>query len=246
MRQAWHSRTADRRTGGSAKSTTRTAPIQCWLTRARHDPPSRMSPPDLDGYLLSGCQWSWRVRASSLSTGPYTRNMRMTRITGNYLLRCGLAYALSVVSIATVQAQMACPQGVTPGSAQCLPSGPGATPPPAGPRWRSTWGAFANDSQVAVTGSSSGQLTRWGANRAAKAKCKSMGGQECKIILAFKNQCAVVAEPIEDLPLYRLVHRPGLTVEEASSVALSECASLNQGHACKVIFSICSNPIRVN
>ncbi|PZQ28045.1 MAG: hypothetical protein DI562_12125 [Stenotrophomonas acidaminiphila] len=85
-----------------------------------------------------------------------------------------------------------------------------------------------------------------GANRAAKAKCKSMGGQECKIILAFKNQCAVVAEPIEDLPLYRLVHRPGLTVEEASSVALSECASLNQGHACKVIFSICSNPIRVN
>lgn len=37
----------------------------------------------------------------------------MTRITGNYLLRCGLAYALSVVSIATVQAQMACPQGVT-------------------------------------------------------------------------------------------------------------------------------------
>ena len=145
-------------------------------------------------------------------------------------------------------AQTACPQGVTPGSSLCLPTGAAATQSPAlpAPRWRSTWGAFANDSQAAVTGSSSGQLTRWGANRAAKAKCKSIGGQECKIILEFKNQCAVVAEPVEDLPLYRLVHRPGLTVEEASRAALSECANLNQGHACKVIFSICSNPILVN
>jgi hypothetical protein len=165
----------------------------------------------------------------------------------NHAIRLVLGTAL-LLPVGVVGAQTACPQGVTPGSSVCLPTGTAATqnPAPPAPRWRSTWGAFANDSQVAVTGSSSGQLTRWGANRAATAKCKSMGGRECKVVLAFKNQCAVVAEPIEDRPIYNVTYKPGPTVEEASRTALTECANTNQGHACKVIFSICSNPVLVN
>lgn len=78
------------------------------------------------------------------------------------------------------------------------------------------------------------------------AKCESMGGRECKITLAYENQCAVIAEPVEDLASFKPMHFRGPTVEVASSSALKECALVNQGHACKVIYSNCTRPVLTN
>lgn len=148
----------------------------------------------------------------------------------------------------TANAQTACPQGVTPGSSQCLPTGSGATqaPSPPPPRWKTTWGAFASDAEVAVTGTSSDQPSRRAAGKAAMAKCQSMGGQDCKITLVYENQCAVIAEPVANLGSFRPMHSRGPTVDVASSIALRECASTNQGHACKVIYSNCTRPVLVH
>ncbi len=145
-------------------------------------------------------------------------------------------------------AQTACPQGMTPGSSQCLSTGSAATGSPPSPesKWRTTWGAFASDAAAAVTGTSSDQPSRRAANAAAVAKCKAMGGGECKVTLAYENQCAVIAQPVDNLASFSPMHTRGPTVEVASSSALKECALVNQGHACKVIYSNCTHPVLVN
>lgn len=165
--------------------------------------------------------------------------MKLTSIT--------LFTALSAMTI-VASSQTACPQGVTPGSSQCLPTGSGATqaPSPPPPRWRATWGAFASDPEIAVTGTSSDQPSQRAASKAAKAKCESMGGKECKITLAYENQCAVIAEPVEDLASFRPMHSRGPTVDVATNSSLKECALVNEGHACKIIYSNCTRPVLVN
>lgn len=73
-----------------------------------------------------------------------------------------------------LNAQTACPQGVTPGSQRCLPTSQGAAsaPIPARqPRWKLTWGAFASDDAAAVIGTSSGEYSSRSARRAAMKKC---------------------------------------------------------------------------
>lgn len=78
------------------------------------------------------------------------------------------------------------------------------------------------------------------------AKCESMRGRECKITLAYENQCAVISEPVEDLASFKPMHTRGPSVEVASRLSLKECALVNSGHACKVIYSNCTRPVLVN
>lgn len=157
-------------------------------------------------------------------------------------------FAFLNIVVVTAYAQTACPQGVTPGSSQCLPTGSAATqaPSPPPPKWRTTWGAFASDAEVAVTGTSSDQPSRRAASNAAMAKCESMGGKQCRITLAYENQCAVIAEPVKDLASLRPMHSRGPTIVAASNSALRECALVNQGNACKIIYSNCTRPVLVN
>ena len=60
------------------------------------------------------------------------------------------------------KAHTACPQGVTLGSSQCLPTGPGATQAlsPSLHGWKTTWDDLASDAEVTVMGTSSDQSSR--------------------------------------------------------------------------------------
>ena len=145
---------------------------------------------------------------------------------------------------ASASAQMACPQGVTPGSSQCLPSGVSveqASPPP---RWRTTWGAMVEDEENGYVGTSVGQFTKAAARREAKRKCVAMGGINCKLAYEYKNSCAVVAEPIDAAGKSIAYYQNGKDVEEASSLAIPRCAAVN-GRRCRVNFSSCSGPVLI-
>ncbi len=140
------------------------------------------------------------------------------------ILMAGVALA---AGSASAFAQTACPQGVTPGSQQCLPTNQGATsaPTPARqPRWKLTWGVFASDDAAAVVGTSSGEYSSRSARSAAMKKCSGMGGNNCAVTLVYQNQCAVIADPIDrDIQPRFGSDVSGPTIEEASKLALDSC-----------------------
>lgn len=149
-----------------------------------------------------------------------------------------------------VLAQMACPQGVTPGSQQCLPDSPGAAtvaPAPRQPRWKLTWGAFALDDGAAVVGTSTGEFSKRSAVRTAMNKCIASGGKNCAITLTYENQCAVIADPIDREKQPRFgSHVGGPTIEDASKIALNNCYKKNGQSECEIIYSNCTRPVLVN
>lgn len=149
-----------------------------------------------------------------------------------------------------VNAQTACPQGVTPGSQQCLPTVQGTAPAPSParqPRWKLTWGAFASDDAVAVIGTSSGEHSSRSARSAAMRKCSKMGGKNCEVTLVYQNQCAVIADPIDRDTQPRFGSDvSGPTIEEASKLALDNCYKRNGGRRCEIIYSNCTRPVLVN
>lgn len=166
-------------------------------------------------------------------------------------MRTYVALALILlVSPSVVRAQMACPQGVTPGSQQCLPSNTGganAAPAPRQPRWKLTWGAFASDNAASVIGTSTGQPNKRSANRAALDKCSSMGGRNCVVTLSYENQCAVIADPVDGSKQPRFgSHVGGPTIEDASRTALNSCYEKNGRSECEIIYSNCTRPVLVN
>jgi hypothetical protein len=144
-------------------------------------------------------------------------------------------------------AQTACPQGVPPGDPRCGPggSGGGGWDLPAGKvytRWKSTWGAIAEDGVAAVFGASTGEPSRRAASRAAVDHCKQKGGKACKLTLAFKNSCVVLADPVELLPVMNGISQSAETIEAATKMGLAACSKANGGHACKIIYSNCTAP----
>lgn len=149
-----------------------------------------------------------------------------------------------------VNAQTACPQGVTPGSQQCLPTVQGTAPAPSParqPRWKLTWGAFASDDAVAVIGTSSGEHSSRSARSAAMRKCSKMGGKNCEVTLVYQNQCAVIADPIDRDTQPRFGSDvSGPTIEEATKLALDNCYQRNGGRRCEIIYSNCTRPVLVN
>ena len=142
-------------------------------------------------------------------------------------------------------AQTACPQGVTPGSSQCLPTSTGATsaPQPRRARWVKTWGAMAEDSLSSKVGTSTGEYSRRAAQRAAVRKCESMGGKGCKAVFSYENTCAVIAEPVELLGKMVGFYQDAPTIEEAKRLVLPICRDGNGGRECRVIYSNCTAPI---
>lgn len=142
------------------------------------------------------------------------------------------------------RAQMACPQGVMPGSSQCLPTGGTVAPPSRAPRWKLTWGALASDDAAAVVGTSSGEYSSRSARSAAMKKCSGMGGKNCAVTLVYQNQCAVIADPIDrDIQPRFGSDVSGPTIEEASKLALDSCYKKNGGRRCEVIYSNCTRPV---
>lgn len=104
--------------------------------------------------------------------------------------------------------------------------------------WRTTWGAIATDNVKGVLGSVVERASKNDASNAALAECRSKGGADCKVDLAYFNQCAAVVVGAKEYRLYGAA-----TVDEAAQRGLNVCNKSDSN--CRVYFTECSKPIFV-
>lgn len=142
-----------------------------------------------------------------------------------------------------------CPPGQYPVGDQnaggCAPI-PGAAqsaqPAPTG-TWETRWGAIVEDPNNLSTGASVSQKSKRAAVSAATDECRRIGGNKCKLRLAYYNQCAAIADPTANargMVSGESVAFTAATIEDAKSGARSRCESAGGGQQCTVIYSACS------
>ena len=169
--------------------------------------------------------------------------MKLHSLPSNLLLLAFLATA------GTVFAQTACPVGVPPGDPRCGPSpdwhqgqeqAQQAPPPPpvVVTRWEvfdDRFGAIAS-SQNGAYGMSKDETSPESAELAALAQCRLRGGEDCKSLGVYANNCATLAWG------GGYVYTGG-----GSNRSLSEQTALRTCEkdvdACKVIETACSTPV---
>ncbi|WP_363800794.1 DUF4189 domain-containing protein [Lysobacter firmicutimachus] len=117
--------------------------------------------------------------------------------------------------------------------------GPIPTTRPAGPQWRSQWGAVASDS-TGEFGIVSGMKSERAARKAAVEECAKRGGVSCSANFTFHNQCAAVASS-ESVSF----SQGAPTEEKAKELAMRECEAAQSGR-CWLYYSGCSLPVQVN
>jgi hypothetical protein len=119
-----------------------------------------------------------------------------------------------------------------------LPGAAGAVAPDPGPSWSTRWGAIATDGKSGIFAGISASTSKRKAEKDALKQCRANGGKQCKISLAFNNQCAAIAWGDS---AYSTVSSP--TVEEASQKAIARCHGNTQN--CEIYYSACSYPQRI-
>ncbi|WP_082648477.1 DUF4189 domain-containing protein [Lysobacter capsici] len=154
-------------------------------------------------------------------------------------------------AVQAVQAEQGCPDGLYPGGAApaqiCIPVpgyGVGGNIPAAAASKAArklTWGAVALSSTGEI-GAITGQPSESKAKREALARCAGYGGKDCKLNLAYKNQCVVVVWP--SVVGASAFSQSAASVEEASDMALPACAA-KSGAQCKIAYSACTEPVLV-
>lgn len=153
----------------------------------------------------------------------------------------------AVLLMRTASAEQGCADGyaptTTPNGVQCAPipglyRGTGAASTPS-ERWATRWGAIALDSASGSTGIAGGLASERNAKQAALAQCASKGGTDCRIQIAYSNQCGAIAWGGGQAVAAREA-----TLEKASEMAVQQCQRLG-GSQCKVFFSDCSFPERL-
>lgn len=145
-----------------------------------------------------------------------------------------------------------CPQGIPQGAPGCvppnhpnLPSNADQSNQPVRASWRKTWGALAADPDSMWIGSATGHFSRRAAAKEAVDKCRAKGGQSCEVMLAYENQCAVIAVPAGDDGPMQVVYQSGPTIESAVQIAFPQCAAQNEGRKCELMYSNCTAPVLV-
>ncbi|NUO74951.1 MAG: DUF4189 domain-containing protein [Lysobacter sp.] len=164
-----------------------------------------------------------------------------------------LMIAYMAVSMGSAKAEQGCPDNFQPnpnwtqGQAQCIPG------PPSGssgsyqqlpePKWGKRWGAFASDPVTSKVGVSVGMKSKSKAEEEALAHCRSKGGQQCRPLLAYYNQCAAVAWGPDSSGTGELISISAARKDVAEQAALKECSK--NSDACKIFFAECSYAERV-
>ncbi|MFW2015144.1 DUF4189 domain-containing protein [Acinetobacter bereziniae] len=141
-----------------------------------------------------------------------------------------------------------CPQGIPQGTPSCVPPdqlGYSTAPPVNTAYWKKTWGAIANSFDTDIISTSTGHFTRRAAAKEAMTKCKNNGGSACKIVFAYHNQCATVAQPMNARGPVNITYQSSSTIEKASQLAISDCSERNQGKKCEVFYSNCTEPVLI-
>jgi len=99
--------------------------------------------------------------------------------------------------------------------------------------WITTWGAIAMGSIDSVTnyGVPTGKMSKAEAEADVLRRCASHGETDCRVVLAYHNQCAVIAEPhINGKPLSggTVKFVGAATIAEAGEYAKSQCRKENK------------------
>ena len=121
-------------------------------------------------------------------------------------------------------------------------------PAPAGPRWKTTWGAVAmsTNSDSGDVGTYVGKYSKNEATREAIQKCEA-GGSKCKVSLAYHNQCVVIAWASENGKAIggAAQTQGGPSIDVASKLALTGCSKARNGGECTIVYSECTEPVQL-
>ncbi|MGJ7491923.1 DUF4189 domain-containing protein [Variovorax sp. ZT4R33] len=160
-------------------------------------------------------------------------------------LRGLLVTGLCFLWAGIVHAQAACPPGQIPygsgnGLNVCGPSNrQQSAPQPPAPQWESRWGAIATDAPKGVIGATVDKPSKREASQAAVSDCQQQGGVNCRIDVAYDNQCAVLVVGVNG---YNTPN--AATVEKATELGMKTCREAGSTD-CRVLYSACSLPVRI-
>ncbi|NUO74950.1 MAG: DUF4189 domain-containing protein [Lysobacter sp.] len=144
-----------------------------------------------------------------------------------------------------VMAEQGCPDGFMPnpswtqGQQQCIQgqmSDPGPLVPQA--TWERRWGAFTSDAETGKVGVATAMATKRKAEKEALRDCQARGGAQCKVLLAFTNQCAAIAWGKESTGTTAISAVGGVNSMVAKSAALQECGK--RAGSCEIFLTECS------
>ena len=157
------------------------------------------------------------------------------------------AFSCLATSLAYTQCAPGVPSAGNPG---CVPTDRPESPyfhgnpdqlsaRPSGPSviWEDRWGAIALDSSSGSLGIASQRKSKPEAKSEAIDDCKREGGNDCKLVGIYHNQCAAVVYGKQ-----RMGYGSAATVPEAITEAIKGCGL---GDNCKPIYSNCSLPERI-
>ncbi|MBA0280787.1 DUF4189 domain-containing protein [Stenotrophomonas maltophilia] len=156
---------------------------------------------------------------------------------------------LGIAPIDSVVAEGRCPPGQYPigdqgvGGCAPIPGAGGGTrePEPAG-QWHKTWGAIASSPSTAEAGVATGRATKEDAERVALEGCGMHAARDCRILIAYRNQCAAWVVPQSQGNGARGGVASGQDLKEAIVQAQKICVDPT-GTQCKVAYSACSEPV---
>jgi hypothetical protein len=154
-----------------------------------------------------------------------------------------------------VHAEGICPPGMystnppgMPGPISCAPipsyaqtpgqQGAPQTPQPPPERWQDHWGAIATDIPNKSVGTVTDMASQGVAEEMAIADCRSKGGVNCKIEIAYRNGCTALAAGDTGHNA-----KAGSNVNQASQAAMKVCSAADTH--CQVYYAACSLPARI-
>lgn len=143
-----------------------------------------------------------------------------------------------------------CPAGYYPvggqGAGGCAPIPGYSSPGDSGKienaaRWLKTWGAIASDDELAVLGVATGYRTEQSAKEAAIESCLERGGGAgcASIAVTYENQCVVVATGSKGQS-----YTTAESIKVATEGSMKRCLA-KEAINCRVYYSACSEPIRI-
>lgn len=136
-----------------------------------------------------------------------------------------------------------CATGVDTGGTGCVPPDalgiprygpPGSSVPR--PRWADRWGAIVYDTETGQAGTVTGYASRDAAVEQAMSDCREHGALDCRLRLAYRNQCAAVAWGAG-----RNAVAGAATEKRAQQLATEDCGD----STCKAVYSACSLPEQI-
>lgn len=137
-----------------------------------------------------------------------------------------------------------CPPGMIPGYGTCYsPSDPDRDGQSTqnvrriGPRWQDRFGAIAVDSKTGSAGWMSNARSKQDAYKGAIDDC---GGGGCEVRIQVRNGCVAAAWG-GGISSYAAK----ASLQEAEAVAMGKCKNNGTGAVCKLQYSACSLPVRV-